>query len=318
MTVRDRLHVARGAAEGAGRLRLADVTFTTSTVRQSTHGTHRSWLSPVPTRRDQLSTGGLKLDRGLACYPEDMKMNRVALVLLLSVGCSSKADGDGGSAAGGSAQGGEAAGGSSQGETFVVNGVSGEDILIDRLWKRGCIPGQNGITWTEASRTLIGRDLTFTLIDYQNGSEAPDCETAQVGHAEIVVHIVPDEVMVPIKWVGPDGTEAPAPDGLAAITSANGITGTMTSATITPDTQERADQLNGAQFCEATDWAPGVGKDVVDCLTFGVNPFKATLIVDDRTMPWLVYDGVGAEFDENGYPIDMANYLPHNGPHPLP
>jgi len=40
--------------------------------------------------------------------------------------------------------------------------------------------------------------------------------------------------------------------------------------------------------------------------------------VDDRTMPWLVYDGVGAEFDENGYPIDMANYLPHNGPHPLP
>ena len=201
---------------------------------------------------------------------------------------------------------------------FVVKGVSGNDVLLDRLWDRGCIPGSNGNDWTAASRTLIGRELTFTLIDYQNGSPTPDCTNGRVGNATFTVTLTDDNILIPITWVDANGHPAAAPAGLEAVTEANGAEGLMTAATITPETQARADQLNQAMFCGFTDWAPNVGKDAVDCLTGGFNPFKATLVVDDRTMPWLIYDAVGMMIDANGYAIDMPNYLPHSGPFPIP
>lgn len=200
---------------------------------------------------------------------------------------------------------------------FVVRGVSGSDVLLDRLWKRGCIPGTNGNNWTDASRTLTGLELTFTLIDFQNGSATPDCTTGRVASTTFTILLTDDNLLVPITWVDPTGAPAAAPPGLEAVTEANGATGLMTGATITPETPERADQLNGAKFCGRTDWAPGVGRGAVDCLTGGFNPSKATIVVDDRSTPWMIYDGAGKKFDTSGYPIGMANYLPHSGPFPL-
>lgn len=201
---------------------------------------------------------------------------------------------------------------------FVVRGVSGNDVLLDRLWKRGCIPGTNGSDWTEASRTLIGLELSFTLVDFQNASATADCTNGRVGQATFTVTLTDDEALVPITWVDPKGGAAAAPTGLESVTEANAATGLMTTATITPATAERAAQLNAAKFCDHTEWAANVGFDAVGCLTGGFNPFKATIVVDDRTMPWEIYDGVGMMFNEQGYPVDMPNYLPHSGPFPLP
>lgn len=229
-----------------------------------------------------------------------MKLHRLIVPALLSAfACASGTDGD------------------DAPPSFEVVGVSGQRVVLDRLWRRGCIPGQNGITWTLASRTLIGRELSFSLVDYQNTSATPDCAQGLAGRASIVVQLVPDEHMVPIEWVDPTGATSTAPAGLEAVRSANGVTATMSAATITPATATRAAQLNAAAFCGFSDWSPGVSKDVVACLTGGVNPFKATLVVDDRASPWSVYDGVGARFDAAGYPVDMANYLPHSGPFAL-
>lgn len=201
--------------------------------------------------------------------------------------------------------------------SFVVKGTTGKDALLDRKWLRGCIPGSNGVKWTEASRTLVGLELTFTLVDYQNTSETPDCKTGRVGSAVFSMTLTNDQKLVPITWVDPNGNAASAPSGLESVKNANAATARMTSATITPATAERAAQLNSSKFCNKTDWAAGVGFSAVECLTGGVNPFKATLVVDDRATPWKIYDAVGTKFDDAGYPIDMANYLPHAGPFPL-
>lgn len=204
------------------------------------------------------------------------------------------------------------------GKGFVVRAITGNDVLLDRLWKQGCIPGSNGNDWTEASRTLVGLTLTFTLVDFQNGSATPDCTNGRVGAATFAVEVTNAQSQIPITWVDKSGSVAGAPAGLEAVTKAVGASGLMTAATITPETQVRADQLNEAKFCDATDWAPGVGREAVKCLTGGSNPFKSTLVVDDRTTPWKIYDGVGKVFDANGYPTDMPNYLPHSGPFPIP
>ncbi len=37
-----------------------------------------------------------------------------------------------------------------QSSEFIVKGVSGNDVLLDRIWDRGCIPGFGGNDWTEA------------------------------------------------------------------------------------------------------------------------------------------------------------------------
>lgn len=199
-------------------------------------------------------------------------------------------------------------------EDFIVKGVTGNDVLLDRLWDRGCIPGTNGNDWTDAKRVLTGLELVFTLIDYQNSSATPNCTNGRVGNATFTIMLTYDNVLIPITWVDFNGEPATAPEGLDAVTEANGVTGLMTSATITPETQFRADQLNQAEFCGLTDWAANVGKEATECLTGGFNPFKGTIVVDDRTTPWLIYDGVGMMFDANGYPIDMPNHLPHSGP----
>ncbi len=208
-----------------------------------------------------------------------------------------------------------ACGGEDPEDAFVVRGVSGEDIVLDRIWDRGCIPGINGIDWTDAHRTLTGFELVTELVDYQNGSQTPNCTDGRVGSSSFSLTITSDEVQVPISWVDFEGMPATAPAGLEGVSEANGATGLMTEATVTPETQERADQLNAAAFCGYTDWTPNVAKDTVDCFTGGFNPSKGTIVVDDRSMPWKIYDGVGMMFNDEGYPTDMPNYLPHAGPY---
>ena len=199
-------------------------------------------------------------------------------------------------------------------ESFIVKGVSGKDVLLDRLWDRGCIPGSNGNDWTDAKRTLTGLELVFTLIDYQNGSATPDCTAGRVGFSTFTTVLTNDNILVPITWVDANGNPAAAPEGLEAVTQANGANALFTVAIVKPETQGRADQLNEFAFCGFTDWAPNVTKDVGTCFTGGFNPIKGTIIVDDRTMPWKIYDGIGNVIDANGYPTDIPNYLPHSGP----
>ncbi len=201
-----------------------------------------------------------------------------------------------------------------QEDAFVVRGVSGEEIVLDRIWDRGCIPGANGIDWIDAHRTLTGFELVTEMVDYQNGSQTPNCTDGRVGSSAFTLTITSDDIQVPVSWVDFEGAPSEPPPGLEGVTQANGATGLMTEASVTPETQERADQLNSVEFCGYTDWAPDVAKDTVDCFTGGFNPSKGTIVVDDRTMPWKIYDGVGLLLDEQGYPTDMPNYLPHEGP----
>jgi hypothetical protein len=195
--------------------------------------------------------------------------------------------------------------------TFVVKGTSGKDVLLDRKWKRGCIPGTNGNTWMKADRTLTGLTLVTTLIDYQNTSTEPDCTTGRVGSSTITTILKFDNVQVPFTWVGFDGKPGKAPPGLENITKANGATATNTKASITPETQVRADQLNKAKLCSYTDWKAGEAKDTLECFG-GSGPAKGTVLVDDREKPWKVYDG--NIVDPSKYPTTMPNYLPHAGP----
>jgi len=196
-------------------------------------------------------------------------------------------------------------------DEFRVIGVTGNEIVLDRIWDRGCIPAGKG-QWTDAHRTLTGLELVTVNINYQNGSPTPDCENARVDEITFTQTLTNDEIMVPITWVDLAGMPAEAPRGLEKVTEANGASGLMTEASVTPDTQDRADQLNFVMFCGFEDWEPGVTKDTLDCFTGGINPGRGTIIVDDRDMPWRIYDGVG--MDPSEYPEFMPNALPHEGP----
>ena len=58
-------------------------------------------------------------------------------------------------------------------------GTSGSEIVINRLWVQGCIPGTNAIDWQDSRRVLVTDAEPFvlvtTLTDYQNGSATTDC-----------------------------------------------------------------------------------------------------------------------------------------------
>jgi hypothetical protein len=81
-------------------------------------------------------------------------------------------------------------------------------------------------------------------------------------------------------------------------------------------THVRADLFNQIALCGFTDWQVGLGKDVTDCFTGGVNPYKGTLVVDDRRRPWKIYDNFfGGEVDL--YPTQTENTREFSGPLPL-
>jgi len=195
-------------------------------------------------------------------------------------------------------------------DAFIVLGVSGEEIVLDRRWDRGCI-GAEG-SWSHSERTLTGLELVTTLRDYDNGSETPDCENGAVQITTFTQELTNDQVRLPVLWVDAEGNEAAAPPGLEGVTEQNGASGLLTVATVTPLVPERAEMLNAGEFCGAADWAADVPRDVVDCFTWGVNPGKGTIVVDDTVMPWRVYDGISE--DPSEYPVQLPNYAPHEGP----
>ena len=195
-------------------------------------------------------------------------------------------------------------------EDFIIEGVSGELIILDRRWDRGCI-GTEG-SWNHSERTLTGLELVTTLTDYENGSVTPDCATGAVQITTFTQILTNDQHRLPIVWVDAEGNESAPPPGLEAVTEQHGASGLMTVATVTPLGSERAELLNLDEFCGATDWTADVAHDVVDCFTWGVNPAKGTLIVDDTVTPWRVYDGIAE--DPSEYPTLLPNYAPHEGP----
>ena len=205
--------------------------------------------------------------------------------------------------------------GVANGADFVVTGVSGEQIVLDRMWDRGCLPGTGGNDWTLYQRTLTNLNLTTTLTDFQNGSPSPDCENGQVGFAEYSQDLTADNVSVEITWVDFEGNPAQAPQGLENVTHANGASGLITQAKVIPQAQKRADQLNSVAFCGYSGWEVGqspASEIIIQCFTGGINPGKGTILVDDRNTPWKIYDGLSINPGE--YPTAMPNFAPHEGP----
>lgn len=193
--------------------------------------------------------------------------------------------------------------------SFVVKGVSGKDVLVDRRWDRGC--NDAGGFWQRAERTLTGLELVSTWIDYENDSRDPDCTTGRVAIARAVQILTNDKVLVPFSWVDAAGNPSAAPAGLEGVTMSNGASARVTAAFFTTETQARTDRANAEAFCGITDWVVGVPREIVECFTQGVDVLKGTLVVDDRTTPWYIYDGVGDFID---YPRQVLSLAPHRGP----
>ncbi|SJM93522.1 hypothetical protein CRENPOLYSF2_3370011 [Crenothrix polyspora] len=201
-------------------------------------------------------------------------------------------------------------------DDFIVKGVSGNNIVVNQRWDRGCVPGFVDATWTRGERTIIGLELVVTLMDYHNKSTKPDCTTGLTQINIFVESLISDNILVPTKWVDIHGKSAKAPRGLKHVYRANGVTVSMTRSTVTLMTRARADYFNQIAACDFTDWEVGMGKDVTDCVTGGVNPSKGTIVVDDRKLPWKVYDNFfGGEVDL--YPTQTENTREFLGPLPL-
>lgn len=199
------------------------------------------------------------------------------------------------------------------GDKFSVVGVSGQEIVLDRMWDRGCIPGAAEGVWLHDERTLTGLTLVTTIVEYDNGSKTADCKTGKASTIVFTQELTNDHTMIDITWVGPDNMPAAAPPGLESVKQANAATGLVTSATRTPETEESAALDNMNKFWGLDTWKAGVATDVVAIITQGVNPARGTIVVDDRATPWKVYDG--NSIDPSKYPTEMPNYLPHQGPY---
>ncbi|MBI3241251.1 MAG: hypothetical protein HYZ49_03050 [Chloroflexi bacterium] len=193
---------------------------------------------------------------------------------------------------------------------FIVKGVSGKNVMLDRTWYRECAPSGVG-TWMKSMRTLSGYELATTMLDYQNESETPDCANGITAVTIFVQTLTNDHALVPITWVDLTGQPADPPAGLEDVKEANAASGVVTFATLTPLTQAKADELNAAAFCGISNWAPGVTEDLLPCFSFG-GPAKGVIIVDDRTETGAVYDGISINPAE--YPTLMPNVFPHTGP----
>lgn len=200
--------------------------------------------------------------------------------------------------------------GITQKTAFIVTGVSGKAALLDRTWDQGCMSGSGGKgSWMHSKRTLTGLELVTTVIDYQNLSETPDCITGRSMTTTSIQTLSNDNIRVPIAWVDIASKAAAPPTGLEGVTHANGASGALTFTAITPETKLQADQLNTQALCKFTDWTPGVAKNLLSCF---LNAGKGTIVVDDRTTPWRIYDGISTDPAE--YPTLMPNYSPHQGP----
>ncbi len=200
-------------------------------------------------------------------------------------------------------------------------GTSGNEIVINRLWVQGCLPGINGIDWQDSRRVLVATSepyqLVTTLTDYQNESPNPDCENGRVGSSTFTQKVSSLGREIPFEWVDAVGNLADAPDGLDSVSMGNVMQGLMTEASVTPETQSRVDGLNQAEFCGVTEWQVNQTQDALLCFNGGFEPApgSALLVIDDRTLPWKNYQSAPtSEVDADGFPTQVPNVLPFEGP----
>lgn len=200
------------------------------------------------------------------------------------------------------------------GTPFYAPATSGHSILITGTWDGGCRHLPGGI-WEHSSRTLYGHILDWTWTDYQNTSRTPDCSSSPVDVIHAIQAFATDGVSVPVSWVTSAGAPAAAPPGLTGVHTAIGLTALVSSATETPLTAARATALSRQSMCGIGHWYPGLANDILTCFTGGLGhtPFKATLLVDDTSVPGeiVIYDGLGIP-SPTTYPSVLPDDFAHH------
>jgi hypothetical protein len=193
---------------------------------------------------------------------------------------------------------------------FFVKGVSGSHVMLDRTWYQEAKPDGNG-NWTRSYRTMSGRELTTTIVTYRKKPEGNDKFKGAAMITTFTQTLTYDNVMVPISWVDEKGQSASAPAGLEHIKEANGATGVVTYAVVTPLSWFMAFGLNYVKFAGLRDWKSGVTRNILPYFQ-GFGEMKGCVIVDDRTNTGYVYDGISV--DPKKYPETVPNFTPHSGP----
>lgn len=193
---------------------------------------------------------------------------------------------------------------------FFVKGVSGSHVMLDRTWYQEAKPDGNG-NWTKSMRTMSGYELSTTIVTYKKKPENDNFLKDAVMLTVFVQTLTIAGVMVPITWVDAKGTSASAPAGLEHIKEANGASGVVTFAAVTPLNFMMAFGLNYVKFAGHKDWKTRVTKNILPYFQ-GFGKMKGCVIVDDRTDTGRVYDGVSV--DPSKYPTTMPNFAPHSGP----
>jgi hypothetical protein len=192
---------------------------------------------------------------------------------------------------------------------FFIKGVSGNYVMLDRTWYQEAKPDGNG-NWTKSMRTMSGYELSTTIITYKKKPGNEDQFKDAVMVTVFVQSLTIDNVMIPITWVDEKGNSASAPTGLEHIKEANGASGVVTYAAVTPLNWFMAFGLNYVKFAGRKDWKTRVTKNILPYFQ-GFGKMKGCVIVDDRTDIGKVYDGISV--DPSKYPTTVPNFAPHSG-----
>lgn len=193
---------------------------------------------------------------------------------------------------------------------FIVKGVTGNPVMLDRTWYQDAKPDGNG-NWTRSMRTMSGNELSTTIITYSKKPKTGELYRKAVMITQFVQVLTNENKMVPITWVDEKGNPAAAPEGMEHIKEANAASGVVTYATVTPLTWKMTFGLNYIKFADLRGWKRRSTRDILPYFqSFG--KMKGCVIVDDRTSTGKVYDGISV--DPSKYPTTMPNFTPHSGP----
>ncbi len=191
---------------------------------------------------------------------------------------------------------------------FVVEGVSGNPVMLDRTWYQEAKSDGNG-GWTKSIRTMSGSELTTTVITYKKKPTDKNRFTAATMIITFVQSLTNDNIKVPIVWVDEEGNPTAAPTGLEKIKEANGATGVVTYATLTPLTGMTAFGLNYVKFAGLKGWKNRETRNILPFFE-SMGKLKGCVVVDDRTSTGSVYDGISTNPKE--YPTTIST-IPHTG-----
>ena len=193
------------------------------------------------------------------------------------------------------------AGGSTTASLAVI-GTSGSTVDMNATWTRPCSgSGPAGYS----THTLSGGTMTIVAIDYYSDST---CTTADTTINATVTYRL-DSVVDPVSWI--DGSDTASTDPTATgATTGNGLTETITAATITPNTTAGVTALMVDPECDYMDWTVGVAYDAYTCFGGG-DSFKVTWVVDDDATVRYFYENRNpTPADADGYPTEIADFDP--------